>query len=488
MTPLQKRLAHVRKTWGDDTWLQVVGVLAGDTGLVGSRTLVQPLRFRVRMEWFERAEKHSRGFPPRIRGQKYVPWLAKEIRKGIRRLDTHFANWRRLGMKSATGSLETDLFDGTVRGLADTRSPQSWVAVRDWLVATEPDVTQLSLTQALSDAEDWHRARKKKEADDASCVKVWTEWEDGWRVVQLGTKGQLEYEGARMDHCVDTYVDDVANGTSAILSLRDADNAPHGTMEVLVGEGGHARPQDPRFWRSVLQLKGASNDPVDPSTHPRWWRFLRQVGEQRGSPWRMNQLGEGAVVMPVAEKFEAFVPVLDEALGDLEHFWENYSLDPVPARYLGTPGTVKKIEVHPLDLDPDGELADQVAEYTDLVELPGGTPDWERAEQNVTGAVLAARDEATRYHNRAAKLAHARHVLDWATKHPPKTTEEAKAIHGALWVLYDLVDLAEDLGVIFDLETSLPTPWHEEGEPEEEGGTNLSDVVDKFRELVVGDG
>jgi hypothetical protein len=88
---------------------------------------------------------------------------------------------------------------------------------------------------------------------------------DGWRIVRLTTPKHLDYETAFMDHCIGngSYDERVETGRSLFYSLRDADNRPHATMEVV----------EEHFLR-VAQCFGRGNDIPAPEIRPMLLEFF----------------------------------------------------------------------------------------------------------------------------------------------------------------------------------------------------------------------
>ncbi len=87
---------------------------------------------------------------------------------------------------------------------------------------------------------------------------------EGFRVALLETPESLALEGARMNHCVASYAGDLAQG-SDILSLRDAQDRPHVTMEVDEG-------------RWLDQVKGKANGTVAGPYRPYIAALIEELG------------------------------------------------------------------------------------------------------------------------------------------------------------------------------------------------------------------
>ena len=126
----------------------------------------------------------------------------------------------------------------------------AWLVV-DWLNAQRHQpvfrrLNRISYPQALDATRLWHAtlAAQMTVEEWAGDAELEQQFGDGYRIVRLKTPRALEIEGTRMGHCVGAYDDDLRNGT-VILSLRDPQNRPHCTME-LIGQ-------------KVFQVKGKQN-------------------------------------------------------------------------------------------------------------------------------------------------------------------------------------------------------------------------------------
>lgn len=87
---------------------------------------------------------------------------------------------------------------------------------------------------------------------------------DGFRVVHLRTAAELDLEGELMDHCVGGYTHLIAHAMLDILSLRDARNRPHATLEAHGAD--------------IVQIKGKANGPVADRYAGYLRTFLQDMG------------------------------------------------------------------------------------------------------------------------------------------------------------------------------------------------------------------
>ena len=111
---------------------------------------------------------------------------------------------------------------------------------------------KMSYAQAKDGAAKWMRTLTKRgknidenEKEDYKTVK---RFRDGFSLVLLISKKSYEREGNLMKHCVSSYY----GKPSKIYSLRDADNMPHCTFEVL------------KDGDQIQQLKGKGNGHIHP--------------------------------------------------------------------------------------------------------------------------------------------------------------------------------------------------------------------------------
>jgi hypothetical protein len=116
---------------------------------------------------------------------------------------------------------------------------------------------------------------------------------EGYRVVELTTRAQLETEGKLMQHCVGSYYPDVEAGRCRILSLRDRRNGPHCTMEVVGTE--------------ITQFQGKQNQAPAPQYRPYLKEFLLGT-ELLARPWMLREVG----LIRVAERIYGYDDLPDE--------------------------------------------------------------------------------------------------------------------------------------------------------------------------------
>lgn len=102
----------------------------------------------------------------------------------------------------------------------------------DYFSATNPPrLNGMSYPEAKVNAEKWLVAQKKKGAnieEKPEDTKVVLDFKDGFKIVQLIGENAYKREGFLMSHCVGSYF----GRGKTILSLRDAKNNPHCTIEI----------------------------------------------------------------------------------------------------------------------------------------------------------------------------------------------------------------------------------------------------------------
>lgn len=119
-------------------------------------------------------------------------------------------------------------------------------AFGQWLKATRPNLTKLTLDDVKQEVENY-----TEEHEPTPQGEIVYEFDDGHTVQKLTTGKQLDAEGEVMQHCVGNYCEDVAKGRMEIYSLRDPQGEPHATIEWS--------PKKKR----VVQVKGKQN--VEPA-------------------------------------------------------------------------------------------------------------------------------------------------------------------------------------------------------------------------------
>lgn len=146
----------------------------------------------------------------------------------------------------------------------------------DYLVSDSAPkrLLKMSFTEALSNAEKWTKSNQKKgrhliETNDD--VRVFKEWDNGFRVVELLTENSFKREGYLMNHCLGGYNPEEG---SKIYSLRDASNMPHATLEVSEDDD------------QVFQIKGKANGTIS----PKYVRYIIEILNDFNVQVRSNEM------------------------------------------------------------------------------------------------------------------------------------------------------------------------------------------------------
>ncbi len=138
----------------------------------------------------------------------------------------------------------------------------------DWfneIPATDPTlnrIDRISFDQALKSATELYTfANENPMHRMKGGKKVFREYSDGFRWVQLTDPRELEVEGESMGHCVknQNYQDELQDGESDFFSLRDKQNNPHITVQAERASGVGGAVQ-----HNIRQMKGRQNaKPID---------------------------------------------------------------------------------------------------------------------------------------------------------------------------------------------------------------------------------
>lgn len=122
----------------------------------------------------------------------------------------------------------------------------------DYLNSTEAPnrLQKMSYLQAKANSEKWLKTQIKKgktiqEAE--SDFEIFLDFGDGFKFVKLLGENSYKREGFLMSHCVASYYD---RENSEIYSLRDKNNDPHATIEIVRNRG------------RVEQIKGKGNGSI----------------------------------------------------------------------------------------------------------------------------------------------------------------------------------------------------------------------------------
>lgn len=246
--PVIPRLRHIGKSYPDFVVLATVWAWGEATGEHAARDEfnsgyeVRVVDFETpggmpeHIEWFAGVLQHL-GAPTSTRFDRYLPWLAREFNRIYkpytklakkRGMDPFLPHWDQVSLTLG----RVDELQGwhplpkIIRG-TQTLARQ-FRAVVDWAEATGVDLNQMDWPLAIASAETW---ASEQVVLNFPQGEVLYRWADGWTVQELTTPEQLNAEAEVMQHCVDTYAEDIAAGYVRVFSLRDPSGLPHVTME-----------------------------------------------------------------------------------------------------------------------------------------------------------------------------------------------------------------------------------------------------------------
>lgn len=184
------------------------------------------------------------------RKHKYDTWIAKIVKDDLERL------------KKAKKPLNISILDNEIE----------FRNILDWMIAEKIDAFQYNYKQALEQQEIWHQSI----AENMQIDKIDIPELDESRIIYrcknqkyffyLLNKDDLKYEGVNMGHCVGgtNYQNNVANNRSIIFSLRDNNNKPHVTTEIIVSkENGELKGVVSQCQGKPNNSEGLSRKPKD---------------------------------------------------------------------------------------------------------------------------------------------------------------------------------------------------------------------------------
>jgi hypothetical protein len=123
-------------------------------------------------------------------------------------------------------------------------------------------------------SEKWNKTLQKrgsKIGETESDTEVEIDFGDGMKLVKLINKAAYDREGFIMRHCVSSYYN---NNSVTIYSLRDKNNDPHATIEVVKDNG------------NINQIKGKGNGCI----HPKYINYVLQSLDRIGHEVRDSEL------------------------------------------------------------------------------------------------------------------------------------------------------------------------------------------------------
>lgn len=219
--PTDDRLKFILKTYGAKkpyvvaAMVLVIANTIGDDDLPGDLAARDNTPFLAAPTWAttETAESmvafaiERPAFRARHAADPLFPWIAQQLGK--------------------LGKADPPKFSIVARTLS-----RQGTMLAQWYQATQPNLGQVTVEEALAAAEKWSEDSKNK-SEPILQGEVVAKLSDGWTAQNLTTLEQLDAEGENMQHCSKAYAKKVASGLTTIYSLRDALGHPHVTIEVV---------------------------------------------------------------------------------------------------------------------------------------------------------------------------------------------------------------------------------------------------------------
>lgn len=156
----------------------------------------------------------------RRREHKYDTWIAKIVKDKLKTL------------RSQNKPLHTKILDKEIE----------FQNILDWMIAEKVDAFNYTFDEALYAQEMWHAkiAQQMKvemlRIPELDPDRVIYRCKDQEYFFYILTPEDLRFEGTHMGHCVGGtgYQNKIKNNKSIIVSLRDKNNKPHVTTEILL--------------------------------------------------------------------------------------------------------------------------------------------------------------------------------------------------------------------------------------------------------------
>lgn len=133
--------------------------------------------------------------------------------------------------------------------------------IMDWAHSKKPDILSLSFNDAQKQSDEWHDNLEKNSSKEFAKRLSLDEKRIIYRTLDnkhffyLLIPSELKYEGQYMGHCIGTnsfYATRLKKNQIQILSLRDENNLPHVTIEMILQQDGLLK---------TGQISGKGNNP-----------------------------------------------------------------------------------------------------------------------------------------------------------------------------------------------------------------------------------
>lgn len=131
----------------------------------------------------------------------------------------------------------------------------------DWAYSTHPDILSLNFTEALYKSEKWHDDLEQNSSKEFAKrlsldeKRILYRTLDNKHFFYLLVPSELKHEGKYMGHCIGNnqfYTTRLQKNHIQIISLRDENNLPHVTIEMILQNDGLLR---------TGQISGKGNKP-----------------------------------------------------------------------------------------------------------------------------------------------------------------------------------------------------------------------------------
>jgi hypothetical protein len=126
------------------------------------------------------------------------------------------------------------------------------------------DIMGKSLHELKPEYESWKQNYRPIDPDAGEVIHSYP---NGWTMRRVQGRDELFNEGEEMQNCVPKYVDNVAQGTHHLFSLRDHKNDPHANVLMVPSNQG----QDWRDGGSIVDIRGKQNA----TPLPDYQRYIR---------------------------------------------------------------------------------------------------------------------------------------------------------------------------------------------------------------------
>lgn len=151
---------------------------------------------------------------------------------------------------------------------------------------------KMSYSQAKSNSEKWIEAQRKRGetiGEKITDYEVFTDFGNGFKFVKLVGENSYKKEGHLMHNCVAGYY---GRENSDIYSLRDGNNNPHATIEILKNSN------------RINQIKGKGNGSIHSSYAPYILDFISKA-KMKVNRCDFNRFGYFEVVGSMFERLKS---------------------------------------------------------------------------------------------------------------------------------------------------------------------------------------